>query len=85
MTNSTRVAVVTGAGRGIGLAIVRALVDDGVDVVAGSRTITAQLRAATPDVVEVDLTDAAGPARLIDHVIDRRRQPSFDHTVDADA
>src|SRR5690348_17414608 len=33
-----KVAVVTGAGRGIGLAVVRALVDEGVSVVAGTRS-----------------------------------------------
>ncbi|QIS07501.1 SDR family oxidoreductase [Nocardia brasiliensis] len=61
----------TGAGRGIGLAIVRALVDNGFTVVAGSRTITPQLRAATPDAVEVDLTGADGSVRLIRHTMDR--------------
>ena len=34
-----KVAVVTGAGRGIGLAITRALSDEGAHVVAGSLTI----------------------------------------------
>lgn len=71
MADTARVAVVTGAGRGIGLAIVRALVDDGFVVVAGSRTITTPLRSATSDVVEVDLTTAAGPAHLVRHALDR--------------
>lgn len=71
MADTARVAVVTGAGRGIGLAIVRALVDDGFSVVAGSRTITASLRSATGDAVEVDLTTAAGPAHLVRHALDR--------------
>lgn len=71
MTDRTGVAVVTGAGRGIGVAIVRALADDGFRVVAGSRTITPQLRAASPDAVEVDLTDGDGPADLVRHAIDR--------------
>ncbi|MFI5896567.1 SDR family NAD(P)-dependent oxidoreductase [Actinoplanes sp. NPDC051513] len=58
--------VVTGAGRGIGLAIVRGFVAEGAAVVAGSRRATkelAELDGVT--VVEVDLADAAGPADLI--------------------
>jgi 3-oxoacyl-ACP reductase-like protein len=38
-----RVAVVTGASKGIGLAIVRALVAEGVTVVAGALTSSAEL------------------------------------------
>jgi NAD(P)-dependent dehydrogenase (short-subunit alcohol dehydrogenase family) len=40
-----RHAVVTGAGRGIGLAITQALVAEGAHVTAGSRSITAELLA----------------------------------------
>lgn len=60
-----RTAVVTGAGRGIGLAIVRALVEDGFTVVAGARTVTDALREATPHVLQVDLAVAGGPERLV--------------------
>nr|WP_198151684.1 SDR family oxidoreductase [Kibdelosporangium sp. MJ126-NF4] len=70
-TRANRIAVVTGAGRGIGLAIVRALVDDGFTVVAGSRTVTDALRDATPDAIEVDLGTADGPANLMRHALDR--------------
>jgi NAD(P)-dependent dehydrogenase (short-subunit alcohol dehydrogenase family) len=70
-TSSTRLAVVTGAGRGIGLAIVRALVEDGFAVVAGSRTVTDALKDATPDALEVDLATPDGPARLVRHALDR--------------
>ena len=35
--------VVTGAGRGIGLAVVRAFVAEGAEVFAGSRTVTDEL------------------------------------------
>jgi NAD(P)-dependent dehydrogenase (short-subunit alcohol dehydrogenase family) len=71
VTTGTRVAVVTGAGRGIGLAIVRALVEEGFTVVSGSRTVTDALRDATPDALEVDLATANGPALLVQHAIDR--------------
>lgn len=69
--NRSRLAVVTGAGRGIGLAIVRALVEDGFAVVAGSRTVTDALRDATRDALEVDLAAPGGPALLVRHAIDR--------------
>jgi NAD(P)-dependent dehydrogenase (short-subunit alcohol dehydrogenase family) len=71
MTTTKRVAVVTGAGRGIGLAVVQALVDDGYAVVAGSRTVTEALRALTPDALEADLGDPGEPARVVRHALDR--------------
>ncbi|WP_176993209.1 SDR family NAD(P)-dependent oxidoreductase [Nonomuraea jiangxiensis] len=70
-SHGTRIAVVTGAGRGIGLAIVRALVEDGFAVVAGSRTVTAALRDATPDALAVDLSTGDGPGHLVRHAIER--------------
>ncbi|WP_229370892.1 SDR family NAD(P)-dependent oxidoreductase [Umezawaea beigongshangensis] len=70
-TKTKRVAVVTGAGRGIGLAIVQALVDDGYAVVAGSRTVTDALKALTPDALEVDLGDPDEPARVVRHALDQ--------------
>ncbi|WP_415937460.1 SDR family NAD(P)-dependent oxidoreductase [Streptomyces sp. 039-1] len=64
-----RTAVVTGASRGIGLAVAGALVREGARVVTGSREITPELRAlaAEGDVlsVAVDLTAPEGPAELI--------------------
>jgi len=60
--------VVTGAGRGIGLATVRAFVAEGARVVAGSRSATAELTALADDGVEVVLVDLAtpdGPADLV--------------------
>jgi NAD(P)-dependent dehydrogenase (short-subunit alcohol dehydrogenase family) len=57
-----KVAVVTGAGKGIGLAVTKALADEGAHVVAGSRSTGALdgLKRVTP--VAVDLSAADGPA-----------------------
>jgi len=64
-----RVAVVTGASKGIGLAVTRALVSEGVRVVAGARTVTDALvdLSDTGQVlaVAIDLSEADAPARLV--------------------
>ncbi len=64
-----RVAVVTGASRGIGLAITRALVGEGVRVIAGARDASTDLDQladdATVTAVYVDLATPDGPAQLI--------------------
>jgi len=65
-----KVAVVTGAGKGIGLAIARALAAEGAKVVAGSRTVTPEL-AAVADAVAVDLSTSDGPAELVARAGDR--------------
>ena len=61
--------VVTGAGKGIGLAITRGFAAAGAHVVAGSRHASAELKelANQGDVtpVEVDLAASDGPARLV--------------------
>ncbi len=61
-----RRAVVTGASKGIGLAVVRALAAEGVEVVAGARHAAPELD-ALPGVrsVAVDLADPDGPGRLV--------------------
>jgi NAD(P)-dependent dehydrogenase (short-subunit alcohol dehydrogenase family) len=59
-------AVVTGASRGIGLAIVTALTAEGMRVVAGARTVTAELKETGAVCVQVDLSTLEGPAALID-------------------
>jgi NAD(P)-dependent dehydrogenase (short-subunit alcohol dehydrogenase family) len=65
-----QVAVVTGAGKGIGLAVARALHAEGARVVAGSRTVTPEL-AAVADAVALDLGTADGPAELVARAGDR--------------
>ncbi|ARQ68453.1 SDR family NAD(P)-dependent oxidoreductase [Streptomyces marincola] len=47
LESSGRVAVVTGASKGIGLAIVRTLAEEGATVVAASRTPHPDPRSAT--------------------------------------
>jgi NAD(P)-dependent dehydrogenase (short-subunit alcohol dehydrogenase family) len=65
-----KVAVVTGAGKGIGLAVTKALADEGAHVVAGSLTTDTLngLKGVSP--VAVDLSAPDGPARLIQHATD---------------
>jgi NAD(P)-dependent dehydrogenase (short-subunit alcohol dehydrogenase family) len=70
-----KVAVVTGASKGIGLAVVNALSREGASVVAGSRTAPADLGAVhgagTVNFVAVDLGTADGPAALVKAAVDR--------------
>jgi NAD(P)-dependent dehydrogenase (short-subunit alcohol dehydrogenase family) len=64
-----RTAIVTGASRGIGLAITRGLAAHGAHVVAGARRSSAELdelaKEGSVRVLEVDLTDPGGPAQLV--------------------
>jgi NAD(P)-dependent dehydrogenase (short-subunit alcohol dehydrogenase family) len=66
-----KIAVVTGASKGIGLAITKRLTQEGALVVAGARTIEGleQLGGVTP--VAVDLADPQGPAALVGEAIAR--------------
>ena len=70
-----RIAIVTGASRGIGLAVTRGLVAEGVRVTAGARKSTADLDelagAGQVQVVAVDLAGPAGPASLVAAAGDR--------------
>ncbi|MER5620325.1 oxidoreductase [Streptosporangium sp. NPDC002544] len=64
-----KTAVVTGAGRGIGLAIVRTLTAEGARVVAGARTLTAELKETGALVVAADLATAEGVTALVEHAV----------------
>ena len=65
-----RVAVVTGASKGIGLAVAKALVAEGARVVAGARSGSLAIEALAADgrlkFVPVDLASPDGPAELVD-------------------
>lgn len=65
-----KVAVVTGAGKGIGLAIVEALAAEGARVVAGSRTIDALDHLADVTGVALDLSRPDAPAQLVGRALD---------------
>jgi NAD(P)-dependent dehydrogenase (short-subunit alcohol dehydrogenase family) len=64
-----KAAVVTGASKGIGLAVTRALAEEGVNVVAGARKATDELLRLADEFpvhpVSVDLSTPDGPAQLI--------------------
>jgi len=64
-----KVAVVTGASKGIGLAVTEALVAEGAKVVAGARSLSPALEKLVAEgsvqAVPVDLGSVDGPARLV--------------------
>ncbi len=64
-----RIAVVTGASKGIGLAVATAMAAEGARVVAGARTTGALAEIDNVHAVAVDLSDPAGPANLIDQAV----------------
>src|ERR1700721_177258 len=65
-----KVAVVTGAGKGIGLAVTKALADEGAQGVPGSRSTGSLDGLKGVTAVAVDLSSAAGPAQLIQWAIE---------------
>ena len=66
---SGKIAVVTGASKGIGLAVVRALLEEGALVVAGARSIESLQGIAGVTALAIDLSAPDGPARLIEHAL----------------
>jgi NAD(P)-dependent dehydrogenase (short-subunit alcohol dehydrogenase family) len=65
-----KIAVVTGASKGIGLAVAQELAAEGALVVAGARTVAALegIDGVTP--FAVDLVDPEGPARLVGRALE---------------
>ncbi|MGC4091626.1 MAG: SDR family oxidoreductase [Polyangiaceae bacterium] len=68
---SGKVAVVTAASKGIGLAIVKALASEGAHVVAGARTVGSLSGMPRVTPVAVDLGAPDGPARLVAHAVEQ--------------
>src|SRR5262249_55042192 len=66
-----KIAVVTGASKGIGLAITRALAAEGARVIAGARDVGGELGALASHgavrAVPVDLSTPDGPQTLVGH------------------
>ncbi|AOR34361.1 3-oxoacyl-ACP reductase [Streptomyces fodineus] len=70
-----KVAVVTGASKGIGLAIADAFARESAHVTVGSRSITPELKGLHEKygvtAVPVDLSTADGPGALVRHAVDQ--------------
>ncbi|MEV0389289.1 SDR family oxidoreductase [Nonomuraea sp. NPDC050643] len=64
-----KTAVVTGASRGLGLAIVRALSAEGMRVAAVARTTPTELKETGAVVVTADLSTAHGPAEAVERAL----------------
>jgi len=65
-----KVAVVTGASKGIGMAVTQALADEGAKVVAGARSTSSLRGLENVTAVEVDLSTPEGPSVLVQRAID---------------
>lgn len=70
-----KIAVVTGASKGIGLATAVALVEAGAHVVGGSRTLSPEFEdlvtVGKATHVQGDLSEPAGPAALVEAAVER--------------
>jgi NAD(P)-dependent dehydrogenase (short-subunit alcohol dehydrogenase family) len=67
-----RVAIVTGASKGIGLAVAQTLLEEGARVVATSRNRSAELDALAGDLLHVpgDFVDPHAPAEVVARAVD---------------
>ncbi|MEV6901076.1 SDR family oxidoreductase [Amycolatopsis sp. NPDC051372] len=66
-----KTALVTGASRGIGLAVTRALVEEGVQVVSAARNVDGDLEELPVETVAVDLGTPDGAARVVEEAVAR--------------
>ena len=66
-----KVAVVTGASKGIGLAVVHALVSEGMRVVGGALTVDSLEGIDGVTAIAADLVEPGGAERLIDQAVER--------------
>jgi NAD(P)-dependent dehydrogenase (short-subunit alcohol dehydrogenase family) len=64
-----KTAVVTGAGRGIGLAVAEALTREGASVVGAARSVTPELEKASVAAVAADLSTPEGARSVVDTAI----------------
>jgi putative oxidoreductase len=69
MSLQGKTAIVTGASRGIGLAITRALAAEGAHVVGAARTVTDDLEQAASRAYALDLASETGPRELVERTL----------------